>query len=142
MTYQRFETSRKFMKDFNFQDLYFLCSQILKHWTYEARSINTTSSIKPPTINFANDPSSPINISTSIEQNIPEEEPITVFDAHQIALDFIKFRDIKTVIFSDKTRLKEYVSLIITQLSNDKAFSDGSLEKIDVSFQCIVAQIR
>ncbi|KAF0977714.1 hypothetical protein FDP41_003036 [Naegleria fowleri] len=131
MTYQRFETSRKFMKDFNFQDLYFLCSQILKHWTYEARSINTTSSIKPPTINFANDPSSPINISTSIEQNIPEEEPITVFDAHQIALDFIKFRDIKTVIFSDKTRLKEYVSLIITQLSNDKAFSDGSLEKID-----------
>ena len=126
ITYQRFETSKRIMKDMNFEDIYFLASQILKHWTFESRSLE----IDKTTLSNTDAGVDQLAIPTRAKDG----EPVTVFDVHQISLNFMKVRDVKTVLFSDKSRLKEYISLILTQLSEDKAFSDDILERINVSY--------
>ena len=142
MIYQRFELNKKVMKDFKFQDIYFLCSQIFKHWTYHTKGTSVSSSIPNAILNHTNTSSvevstSPITITTSMNAT-GEEVQITIFDSHQIAIDFMKFRDIKTIIFSDKIRLNEYIKSIKKELADDKAFTADVLERMASHFNLTI----
>ncbi|KAL9657453.1 hypothetical protein ABK040_016721 [Willaertia magna] len=139
---QRFETSKRVMKDFNFQDLFFFSSRILKHWTLQARlleELESSTSIKATSENTQLG-TSPTFIAFNTHKT--NDEPITVLDIQQISLNFVKFRDIKSILFSDRSKLKEFQSIVMKQLANDKAFVENDLrERIDDSLPSIIKSL-